>query len=788
MRSPSPEAEVELLPTHGSHTKPKAVREDPKIALTSNYRIITLAVVVQILPTLTTIVILYLTSASVYWADLGYPHQNSILNGLQFASKFHEILITASLTAIVLHRIRYDLAEASGVPLGFLTSAYQMGSPTYLFTKEFWGAQTTRSLRQLRDWQFWRSQTTKARHGNRNWLPLGLVIAVTFMLAPIVGPASAVLMIPSLDWWPLSNPLNDTAISVFLPLGPSQIWPPRIDAKLLSSPEMLPTSDACLRDDANKDPVCPSAGFEDIAAWAAKYMNKVADPNITLTDLETGAKRYLTSNTIERSSGWAVSSTVGFGQAKDIANFWNFLRGTELPLASVQRPLLEPSFQDSLPMKKPVVQAHCALFKEGSEDFKHITFPTGELRSPTLNLEKSTSWRIPKAIETSAPSNELVDFHWVDMSEHSDDVPLLGAVFVSHAPDGSTAVFPCTILSHWAPVRIWADPRIDSTILQDIPNPIDIVSSIPKVTETKGSALDMALEPISIDMPWAEALNLPNHDVTFSGFNLTLLESSASRFGYLHANLSWRLDPAGGDQALPWLLSTLISMHVADALARVNSGFSTLIHQRGEVEDNLPGGTGTVKGILRNLNNLNVGNFTGRPSDADAGRLGENYADLARTTNSSHNTEILWEVKRFGYGWGFEIGITVILGAIPLLVHALLALGHVALVLIGRRGINRWCGSPGEMVVLGWKSREPGEGNLENTSTGIRTIGTWWKKVKVKAVERSSKSKKDGESIEEERDHVQEGVTTSLEFVLDEEISARFGARPQPIEEGVYYS
>lgn len=93
--------------------------------------------------------------------DYSNPYSKLILNGLQFVSKFHEITITTSLTAIVLHRIHYSLMKHSGVPLGFLTSAYQLGALNYLVSPQFWGA-----------------ATAKFRYKNSTWLPLWLLIAV----------------------------------------------------------------------------------------------------------------------------------------------------------------------------------------------------------------------------------------------------------------------------------------------------------------------------------------------------------------------------------------------------------------------------------------------------------------------------------------------------------------------------------------------------------------------------------------------------------------------------------
>ncbi|KAL8718040.1 MAG: hypothetical protein Q9181_008241, partial [Wetmoreana brouardii] len=491
-----------------------------------------------------------------------------------------------------------------------------------------------------------------------------------------------------------------------------------------------PESGNCSADKAYKDPLCPSGGFDDIIAWAINHMSRAAEPNITLTDLVSGVSRYLTSNMQPQPRDWAVSSVLGLRQARDFGTFWQYLESTDLQVKNLLRPLLEPSLAGSRPIKKPIVQTQCTLFKAGSADSRDITFPTSELRSPSLNFEQSDSWGIPDRFDVSVPSNGIVDFHWVDMANYTDEAGLLGGVFVSTTPDGSTGVFPCTILSHWTPVNIWGDPKISSIVFQDSSEPLSIVSSLPNGTKSKSSNTNPTLEPISIDLLWLSALNLPNRlpSELKPSVNLTLLETSASAFGFLHANNSWRLDPQGGDAALPGILATLLSMHIADGLSRVNSGFPTVLYHRGEFPDR-QGGTETVKGVIKNMDNRNIEAWPGMP--VDSGRLGELYADQARSTNASHNTEVTWKVKRYGYGWGFDIGATVIFATTILLLHVLLAMVHLIFMLGGRWGVTTWCKSPSEMVVLGWKSREPvGEGLLANTSAGIKEGNTWGEMVK----------------------------------------------------------
>lgn len=749
---------IELLSSNPSRTL-SSNNETPKIVLSSTWRSRILAVLIQIVPVLITGVVMYLLGATIYWADLGYPYQNSILNALQFASKLHEMTITMSLMAIVLHRVNHDLIEASGVALGLLTAGYQLGSITYLFSKAFWGGLTARS-----------------RSKSSSWLPLWMLILTAFVLAAIVGPASAIVMIPSLDWWLVNNPLDNGTYSTFIPLSASNIWPIAIDAHHLDAPSVSTRSQGCLASVAYRDPFCPSGGFSDIDSWAKNYMDREAKSNITMVDAISGVARYLTSSTLDENSGWAVSSVAGLRQAMDLGTFWQYLDVPELELSKIGRPLMRPSLGHAVETKKPIVQAQCGWFTNESSE---ISFQISHLRGVNQSLMSSGPWIIPKDIDMSGPSNRQLTFQWVDMSTYTDEIPLLGAVLVSTIPNGSIGIIPCTILSHWTPVRIWYDPKAGSAVFQDPLDPLSVLLSAPNITTSRNPSTQLPLQPVSITQSWAASLNLPNATTSWdNSHNLTLIEQSASQFGFLHANLSWRLDPYG---PITWLFGTLLSMHVADGLARVNSGYPTIVYQVGDVS-NLKGGTAGVKGTVHDLDDRNVGAWNGMP--LDAGKLGENFADLARTTNSSRNTEILWEFERLGYGWGFQIGTTVILGAAVLLAHALIALIHIGVILGTGWGVSRAWASVTELIILAWRSREVAGTELDNTSAGIERTKTWRKRVMIRERER----RVEGESTSAGQLGDGTVVTSRLELILQSDGTEVTNSDVRKVQNGVAYS
>ena len=120
-----------------------------------------------------------LSARRVYFSDIdGFPGQDIFLQSLQYVVKAHEILMTASITDVVLHRIRWDLISA-GVPFGLLSAAYQLSDLSYLksieFRRGFWGYQTRdRSFRRL---------------------SLGVLVGLSCFLSVFVGPSSGAVMV-----------------------------------------------------------------------------------------------------------------------------------------------------------------------------------------------------------------------------------------------------------------------------------------------------------------------------------------------------------------------------------------------------------------------------------------------------------------------------------------------------------------------------------------------------------------------------------------------------------------
>jgi hypothetical protein len=128
--------------------------EQKKVVSSISVRDVAIGLIIHILPILITVTLLVLNAMTVYgFDDNSFANQNVLLQAFQFLVKGHEIMMAISISAVVLHRVRYDLITGE-VPLGFLTSAYRLSDIFYLSSREFWGAAWTsqRNGRPFRRW------------------------------------------------------------------------------------------------------------------------------------------------------------------------------------------------------------------------------------------------------------------------------------------------------------------------------------------------------------------------------------------------------------------------------------------------------------------------------------------------------------------------------------------------------------------------------------------------------------------------------------------------------------
>ena len=115
---------------------------------------------------------------------------HNLLGGLQFAAKAAEVWFVAVAASLV-WLVTSALARSEhGLPIGYLTAYTEFTDVLYLFKPTLWTS--ARSAPGQRG-------TKHKRRATRYYL-FGLLVAFTCIVANLVGPLVAVLMIPTLQW------------------------------------------------------------------------------------------------------------------------------------------------------------------------------------------------------------------------------------------------------------------------------------------------------------------------------------------------------------------------------------------------------------------------------------------------------------------------------------------------------------------------------------------------------------------------------------------------------------
>lgn len=165
---------LRFMSLHLTLTRWTQTEDRPKVVLYRHRGVALVQSTIHFAPLAIVITSMVLNIRSYHW---GFP-STSVLTALQFASKFAEILIQSSLANILLHFIRQRLLSPHSLPLGSLLGPYSITDISYLWSLELWGGLTTKYVQA------------------RQRIVSTSVIAAMVMLAAVVGPSIAVLLVP----------------------------------------------------------------------------------------------------------------------------------------------------------------------------------------------------------------------------------------------------------------------------------------------------------------------------------------------------------------------------------------------------------------------------------------------------------------------------------------------------------------------------------------------------------------------------------------------------------------
>jgi hypothetical protein len=204
--------------------------EGAKVILRHDVLIALSRCAVHILPITVLIGLIWINYSNLYIGPTFVvdPKMDTIfLAGIQLAAKVQELLCVASLTTVVLQALRTELLS-EGIPLGLLGCGIWYSSLSSFWSPEFWGA------------LHWSCTGYKRAR-------FLLLLVLAGGTATVIGPASAVLMLPR------SQNIPAGGTSFYLDGTGDQYWPDTVTAS--SEPEF------CAFLNATNYAICPSGGY-----------------------------------------------------------------------------------------------------------------------------------------------------------------------------------------------------------------------------------------------------------------------------------------------------------------------------------------------------------------------------------------------------------------------------------------------------------------------------------------------------------------------------------------------
>jgi hypothetical protein len=686
---------------------------------------------IHLIPITITAVLLFLNFSNLYFEAVGSSNQSARLNALQFAAKMHEILIVTSLSAIVLNCVQYELLYGRGVTLGSLLVGFQITDISSLWSPGLWATVFASGLKIRR-------------------FMLILLVVLAVVLGAVVGPASAILMLPSVDWWSYQPRLEGQWFEnydiknprYFIGANESTLWPNYVNAA------SFPSNCSSMA-----EPVpayCPLGGVSSISTvFELEHMAWVLESTWNFTTEILGTLDLTYNRYIEGASGLLIANKyIGLEYRYLAPPFLTqttplFADNLLVAIKELNDQINSPevnqnrrwilSLSNGSQVLAPAAYATCSTtgynWRNGSlweipadddGDYSQTTDygpPLSLLTFPTFPLDSNQTWISDASplLEIWNNSTEIATL-WVEPPDFGDITPSIGVVFAaflnlteySNLTDllngdsinkSAAKIVTCSVFASWQPVEIYIDPFTDSFIHSPS---IDFPSA---AVRDSNYLANKGAQAIKFDIDWAN-LALPPNDTV--GLFITKLinvpeVSATSNTGddeYIgYTDSSWNI-PMG----------ISLSIFIADVMSRIGMEGDKMVGL--EVDE--PSPTFEDIGMIREGSIDNNNNNVYRMSIS-----GSNF--------TNNTTEFQVTLLRYGYGYSMD-GLTRRLAAGILLTHVLMGLIYMILVV--------WFGwtchglrSPFEVVVLAINS--PSTEILDNTCAGVSRLDTYRHIVKV---------------------------------------------------------
>ena len=695
-----------------------------------------------------TIAVLQLSFRNVYFADvgsrglLGGLDVNESIKAIQFAAKFHEIFMVASLAAIVAHLTRSCLLGKRGVPLGLVSAPFKVGSADYIFSREFFGS-ITRPY---------------------GIFSLGILLTTIFMLA--LGPASAMALAPTLDWWKIADPYSGLDRPIWVGAHREELWPQNVTSDLDSCHSLQ-----------NASITCPAEGTNEIRAWATSNVTAGRPANITIVEPFSGTRRRLQSqtenstdeallsyfpgtpdlNNVSASERQVLDHYLGLAgittlttTASDwllllLGGFYNYANTANLGLINQSaRPKIQ--VDKSIPTYEPLVSVRCAAYSYPSSRESQGVLAAPYVRNvfgeTGLTDYDNWGWSVPQSAWNFSRPTTAVNFTWINLQDLDEKVNAsIGALFSvprsAVAANGTSIedsiILPCTVEARWIASKLVNDPMTSDIISDNVTDPMDFAYEHRADYDPSTAAAKYGASPIiNIGSDWADLLNIHTSGLKFPGTNSSMTSIIERFVGTVPVDrplYTFATDAEGpyvtGKETVRDLtqkLATVLGLVVADGLSRFRYGTR-------EVD------------VVYHRNSTSASSTSLIRQTGSLGRVyNESHASDLLSTLEANGSYYNLDVQRWGYGYGLQTKASHF-SISMLMLYGCIALGYILWFNIQRLTrprsdwsliTNKWS-SISEMLALAINS--PPSTKLDGTCAGIEDNRSWKQIIRIREVE-----------------------------------------------------
>uniref|UniRef100_L2GEZ1 Uncharacterized protein n=1 Tax=Colletotrichum fructicola (strain Nara gc5) TaxID=1213859 RepID=L2GEZ1_COLFN len=613
----------------------------------------------------------------------------AINNLLQLPAKIHELLIIASLSSIALAMFRRSLI-LDGIRLGFLTGGYRIGDLGYLGSSAFW----RQGVNIQKPWEFFLA---------------GFVVFAT-ILSTIVGPASAVLLVPILGWYPPPQATD------FQTASPPLFY--ALDEKFVSPSIMQEGEKPFYNIESCKEFAgfyaywCPASGFSDIWSWAQSFGASDLGDSLRFQYTPTELRRELvftnSSNVVARQSLVNADSPITLSTTPPHFLMVSLGLFSDYLISSTSEEY-RASYRIKTPEKhklfQPLVQSNCqATHKPKAADLR------------------------PKELQYPIESFNCFGEKTCQSIQHNDKVLL----------------YACGFMASWMPSNFTFDPKASDILNSSFSNDVSLNSTLNLTDWSKGRLHEV--RPITFNRTVLDYI-VPSFDVESdedgAGHHYSALDRILQLFvepcTSAKKNGMACVSPVDTNNvsATSIFLAKVLGIYLTETLSRSPSGYFTYLR---------------IKNTGKNSTLLNLSKQYGRDtyrSEYDFVNETHFYnTHYDRIVNLSHATSAIHlTTEIYGYGSGhsgatlhFALSMMYIYLGVIGIYAASIGIRHLMAFVTKERARPRgrvlsvipWSDLQ-DLIVVALKSSPPSAEQLVGAGAGLSNSKDWNLIVKAKA-------------------------------------------------------